>query len=94
MTYGIHKYWVMNDGTVIHDDFMAENVVESDESTWPNKSYMVNADLLPSHLLHTDDDVIGIPILQYHKDEIDCPLWLESKPKDFLFDLFKELGSK
>ena len=28
MTYGIHKYWVMNNGSVIHDDFAHEGVVE------------------------------------------------------------------
>lgn len=31
--YGIHKYWLMNDGTVIYEDYVDEYIVENDDST-------------------------------------------------------------
>lgn len=76
MTYGIHKYWVMNDGEVLHDDWAQEGVDESNDFTWPNTSYSINADLLPENLLHADDEVIGPIILAYHHKEIDKPDWI------------------
>lgn len=85
MTYGIHKYWVMNNGSVIHDDFAGEGVVESDDYTWPNKSYMVNVDLLPPHLLHADDDTIGVPILKYHHGISLKPDWIVEVKAPCLF---------
>lgn len=76
MTYGIHKYWVMNNGEVIHDDFVEEHVDESNDFTWPNTSYNINVDLLPEDLIHADDEVIGPLILAYHHKETDKPVWI------------------
>lgn len=76
MTYGLHKYWVMNDGEVIHDDFMNEHVDESNDFTWPNTAYTIDADKLPLDLLHADDEVIGPFILAYHKKESPKPDWI------------------
>ncbi len=76
MTYGLHKYWVMNDGEVIHDDFMNEHVDESNDFTWPNTAYTVDVDKLPPELVHADDEVIGPLILAYHHKESEKPEWI------------------
>ena len=76
MTYGLHKYWVMNDGEVIHDDFMNEHVDESNDFTWPNTAYTVDVDKLPPELVHADDEVIGPLILAYHYKESEKPDWI------------------
>lgn len=76
MTYGIHKYWVMNDGEVIHDDFVNEHIDESNDFTWPNTAYMVNIDLLPDDLKHADDEVLAPLILAYHHKKDTKPSWL------------------
>lgn len=76
MTYGLHKYWVMNNGSVIHDDFAHEGVIESDDTTWTNKAYLVDADKLPPELIHADDDVLEPFILDYHHKKIEKPDWI------------------
>lgn len=75
--YGIHKYWVMNDGEVKHDDYANDCVDESNDFTWPHTAYSVNKDLLPDEVKHADDDEkLCELILAYHHKEIDKPDWI------------------
>lgn len=76
-TYGLHKYWVMNDGEVVHDDFVNECIDESNDFTWPNTYYIVDVDLLPEELKHADNEVIGPLILAYHHKEVIKPIWIK-----------------
>ena len=74
--YGIHKYWVMNDGEVKHENYVNECVIENDDSTWPNTCYTINVDLLPDDLKNGDDEDLAPLILAYHHKEIDKPIWI------------------
>ena len=74
--YGIHKYWVMNDGEVKHEDYVNECVIENDDSTWPNTYYTINVDLLPDDLKNGDDEDLAPLILAFHHKEIDKPNWI------------------
>lgn len=75
-TYGIHKYYVMNDGEVFHEDFMEEHIDESNDFTWPNNYYLIDVDKLPPELVHADDEVIAPFILDYHYKKIEKPEWI------------------
>ncbi len=75
MVYGIHKYWVMNNGSVTHDDSVEEGIVENDDSTWPNKSYLVDCDKLPSALIDADEELAPF-ILDYHHKKVEKPDWI------------------
>ena len=74
--YGIHKYWVMTDGEVKHEDYVNECVIENDDSTWPHTCYTVNVDLLPDDLKNGDDEDLAPLILAYHHKEISKPNWI------------------
>lgn len=77
VTYGMHKYWVMNSGEVYHDDFMNEFVDESNDYTWPHTSYNVYTDYLPQDLKdREDDEPIAKIILDYHYKRIEKPVWI------------------
>ena len=75
MEYGIHEYFVMKDGSVVHSDFAQDNL----EDNTPIKSYTVDLDTLPSYLLHADDRTLGIPILKYHHGVTIKPDWILSE---------------
>lgn len=76
-TYGVHKYWVMNDSEVKHDDNVDECVDESNDFTWSNTSYNIHVDYLPEELKNAEDDEkLHELILTYHHKEIPKPIWI------------------
>lgn len=75
--YGIHKYWLMNDGTVIYEDYVDEYIVENDDSTWKNKLYKVDYSLLPQEL-KDDGSLVEDILMDYHKGIIDKPYFVVS----------------
>lgn len=74
--YGIHKYWVMYDGEVKHEDYVNDGIDQSNDFTWPNTCYTVNTDLLPDDLKNGDDEDLAPLILAYHHKEINKPVWI------------------
>ena len=74
--YGIHKYWVMNDGEVKHEDYVNDGIDQSNDFTWPHTCYTVNVDLLPEDLKNGDDEDLVPLILAYHHKEINKPIWI------------------
>ena len=74
--YGIHKYWVMNDGEVKHEDYVNDGIEQSNDFTWPNTCYTINVDLLPDNLKNGDDEDLAPLILAYHHKEINKPIWI------------------
>ena len=59
-------YWLMNDGTVVHEDYVDEYIVENDDSTWKNKLYKVDYSLLPQEL-KDDGSLVEDILMDYHK---------------------------
>lgn len=77
MTYNIHKYWVMNDGEVKHDDYANDCVDQSNDFTWPHTAYTIDTNLLTEDLKNRDDDEkLHELILAYHHKEISKPDWI------------------
>lgn len=77
VTYGIHKYWVMNSDEVYHDDFVNDFINESDISTWAHTSYNVYIEYLPEDLKKdNDDEALAKIILDYHHKRIVKPVWI------------------
>lgn len=77
MSYNLHKYWVMNDGEVKHDDYANDCVDESNDFSWPSTYYTINVDLLPDELKHAEDDEkLHELILAYHHKETEKPDWI------------------
>lgn len=72
----VHKYWVMNDGGVKHEDYVNDGIDQSNDFTWPNTCYTVNVDLLPDDLKNADDEDLAPLILAYHHKEINKPVWI------------------
>lgn len=72
----ILKYCVMNDGEVLHEDWIDDHIDESNDFTWPNTYYEVNIDLLPDDLKDADDETLAPIILAYHHKQITKPEWI------------------
>lgn len=71
---GIHKYWVMTNGEVFHEDEINKS---ENESVWPLISYNVYKGYLPQELKDEKDDIkLKSLIYSYWRDFTDRPTWI------------------